>query len=209
MAKFAHSLDNFKPIDGQPSDSNLTRLREAVAPLLLHIPYDKTGAVHNLIGLIRPEAAYVARYGEAFPKPTRFGAYGNNIYNNATAIVHALSEAAHKAKRADRATYETARRETTQFVLAVVADTWVRYLQDSNSLYTEVSPRNSFLTSKQGAPAGTPSTSWRCIMKCSATTSMSRASPSTLTCSRTHKGKPAGRGKQFPTIPYSSLPARQ
>ena len=34
-AKFAHALDNFDPIVGQPSDSDLTRLREAVAPLLL------------------------------------------------------------------------------------------------------------------------------------------------------------------------------
>ena len=67
VAKFAHSLDNFDLIDGQPSDTDLTRIWEAVAPLLLQIPYDKTGAVHNLIGLIRPEAAYVARYGEAFP----------------------------------------------------------------------------------------------------------------------------------------------
>ena len=67
MAKFAHNLDNFKLITGQQSDTDLKRLREALAPLLLHILYDKTGAVHNLIGLIRPEAAYVSLYGEAFP----------------------------------------------------------------------------------------------------------------------------------------------
>ena len=73
VAKFAHSLDNFEPIDRQPSDTNLTRLREAVAPLLLQIPYSETGSVHNLIGLIRPEAAYVARYGEAFPSTQESG----------------------------------------------------------------------------------------------------------------------------------------
>ena len=110
VAKFAHSFDNFEPIDGQPSNSDLTRLREAVAPLLLHILYDETGAVQNLIGLIRPEAAYVARYGKVFPEPTRVRAYNKNIDDTATAVVHARSEAAHKAKRADRATYETARR---------------------------------------------------------------------------------------------------
>ena len=60
---FAHSLKNFEPIIGNLSNSDLTRLREAVATLLLHIPYDERGAFHNLIGLIRPEAAYVARYG--------------------------------------------------------------------------------------------------------------------------------------------------
>ena len=74
VAKFVHSIDNFEPIDGQPPDSDLTRLQVAFAPLLLQILYDKTGAVHNLIGLIRLKAAYVAHYGEAFPDPTRVGA---------------------------------------------------------------------------------------------------------------------------------------
>ena len=74
VAKFAHALNNFEPIDRQPSDTDLTRLWEAVAPLLLQISYDETGAVHNLIGLIWLEAAYVAHNGEAFPKPTRVGA---------------------------------------------------------------------------------------------------------------------------------------
>ena len=61
MEKFTHALDQFKPIAGQPSKSDLTRIREVVSPLLLQIPYDETGAVHNLIGLIRPEATYIAR----------------------------------------------------------------------------------------------------------------------------------------------------
>ena len=54
------------------------------------------------------------------------------------AVVCAHTEAAHKAKRADHAIYETSRRDTTQFVLAVVADTWVRELQDTEMIYTEV-----------------------------------------------------------------------
>ena len=89
VAKFSHALDNFEPIDGQPSNTDLTRLREAVAPLLLQIPYEETGSVRNLISLIRPEAAYVARYGEAFPEPTIFGAYNYNIDDDATAVVRA------------------------------------------------------------------------------------------------------------------------
>ena len=63
VVKFSNSLEHFEPIDGHLSDTDLTRIREVVAPLLLQIPYDKTGAVHNLIGLIRPEAAYTMRYG--------------------------------------------------------------------------------------------------------------------------------------------------
>ena len=144
VAKFIHSLDNFEPIARQPSDSNLTRLQEAVAPLLLHIPYDGTGAVQNLIGLIRPEVTYVARYREAFPDPTRVGAYDKTIDYDATAVVRARTKAAHKAKLADRATYKMAQRETNQFVLAVIFDTWVRELRDADSIYTEVSPKYLF-----------------------------------------------------------------
>ena len=144
VAKFAHALNNFKLITGQPSDTNLTRLREAVAPLLLQILYDETVAVHNLISLIRPKAVCVARYGEALPDPKRVGAYNPNIDNDATAVVRAILQAAHKAKRVDRATYETARQETTQIVLAVIADTWVCELRYTDSLYTEVRPEDHF-----------------------------------------------------------------
>ena len=98
------SLDNSDPIIGKPSNSNQTRLREAVTPFLLQIPYDETGAVHNLIGFISPEAAYVVGYGEAFPEPTRDGAYDKNLDDNSIAIVCARSEVAHKAKHTDRAT---------------------------------------------------------------------------------------------------------
>ena len=67
LEKYAHSLGQFEPIARQSSNSDLTSFREVVALLLLQISYDETGAVHNLIGLIRPEAAYNARYGAAFP----------------------------------------------------------------------------------------------------------------------------------------------
>ena len=144
VAKFAYSLNNSDPIVGQMSDSKLTRLREAIALLLLQIPYDETGAVHNLIGLVRPEATYITSYGKAFPKPTRVGAYNKTIDNNDIAVVRARTEAAHKSKRADRATYETTRQETTQFVIAVIANTWVRELRDADSIYTKVSPKDLF-----------------------------------------------------------------
>ena len=144
VAKFAHSLESFDPIYGQPSNTNITRLQDSIAPLLLQITYDETGAVHDLIRLIWLEAAYVVCYGKAFLDPTRVGAYVANIDNDAMSVVRARYEAAHKAKRADRGTYETAIQETTQFVLAVVADTWVCEFRDFNLLYTEVDPKEIF-----------------------------------------------------------------
>ena len=110
VAKFAAALDHFEKILDQPSDTDLTRLREAVAPLLLKIPYDETGSTHNLIGIIRSKTAYLKHYGEAFPEPKRVGAYDLEIDENSTSVVRSHIEAAHKAWRADRATFETARR---------------------------------------------------------------------------------------------------
>ena len=137
VEKFANSLEYFEPIDGQPSDTNLTRIWEFVALLLLQILYEKTGAMHNLIGLICPEAAYTTRYGAAFLESTRVGAYDTAIDDDATAVARACTEAAHKANRADCATYEMARRETAQFILSVVEDTWVREIHDKETLYTD------------------------------------------------------------------------
>ena len=141
VSKFSAALENFEPITDQPSDSDLTRLRKAIAPLLLQIPYDETGGTHNLVGIVREKPAYLKRYGETFPEPRRVGAYDLEINDNATSVIRACLKAAHKARRADFATYDTARRETTQFVLAVVADTWVRELRDLETIYTKVDPQ--------------------------------------------------------------------
>ena len=67
VAIFATALDNFEPITGQPTNTDLTRLWEAVAPLLIQIMYDKTGRKHNLIGLIWSKLAYVIRYTRRSP----------------------------------------------------------------------------------------------------------------------------------------------
>ena len=107
VAKFAAALNHFELILDQPSDTDLTRLQEAVAPLLLQILYDKTGRTHNLIGIIRSKTAYLKSYGKDFPEPNRVGAYDLEIDDDSTVVVMARLEAAHKAWRADRANFET------------------------------------------------------------------------------------------------------
>ena len=52
----------------------------------------------------------------------------------------AKMEAKHRARRVDRSTWETARRETVHFILRVVKDTWVRELRDAIKFYTDVEP---------------------------------------------------------------------
>ena len=63
VMELADALEQIDTIDGQPSYTDLTRIREVVAPLLLQIPYDETGGTHNPIGLIWLVAAYTTRYG--------------------------------------------------------------------------------------------------------------------------------------------------
>ena len=89
VAKYVNALKQFKPIDRQPSDTDLMRIQEVVSPLLLQIPYDEMGGTHNLIGLIRPVAAYTTFYGAAFIKPTQVVAYDATIENDTTAAVRA------------------------------------------------------------------------------------------------------------------------
>ena len=69
------------------------------------------------------------------------GAYYAAIDDDVTAVLRVRTEAAQKAKRTYRTTYKTARQDTAQFILAIVEDTWVRELRDTETLYTDVAPK--------------------------------------------------------------------
>ena len=141
VMKLANVLEQFEPIYGQPSDTDLTRIREVVALLLLQILYDKTGGTHNLICLIWLVAAYTTCYGAEFAEPTRIGAYNATIDDDTMSVVHARTEEAGKDKRTDCGTYEAERQETVQFIITVIKDTWVRELRDTETFYTNVTPK--------------------------------------------------------------------
>ena len=101
---FATASDSFQPVVGQPTDDDLTAIRELLYPLLLDIPYDEAGT-HNLIGLLKPTASYTATWGMAFPIPQRPPTYPN-VPDNATAVVRAHREAEHAILVKDFATYK-------------------------------------------------------------------------------------------------------
>ncbi len=58
---FATAATSIQPIIGQPTDDDLTAIREILYPLLLSIPYDENGT-HNLIGILEPEATYATMH---------------------------------------------------------------------------------------------------------------------------------------------------
>jgi len=106
-ALFAEAAIAFTPITGNPTDDDLTAIREILTPLLFDIPYDEMGPpvgppyMHNLIGLIEPDAAYIAEWNEAFPRPVRSPAYDPTIAADATAVIRNRMEAKHSIKLAD------------------------------------------------------------------------------------------------------------
>ena len=91
VTEFANALENFEPIYSQPFDTNLTQIREVVAPLLLQISYDETGGKHNPIGLIWQVTAYTTHHGTEFFKPTIIGAYYATVIDDATSVICAYT----------------------------------------------------------------------------------------------------------------------
>ena len=72
------------------------------------------------------------------------------IDDDSTAVVRTRTEAVHKAKRANLSTYTTARRDTAQFILAVIKNMWVRELRYPETLYIDVAPKALFVHLQAG-----------------------------------------------------------
>ena len=134
---FADVTAKTTPINGNPTDDDLTALRDLLYPILLSIPYDVNG-VHNLVGLIQPTATYVANWTAAFPRPARPATYDPNIANDATPVVRARMEAAHSALIADYAAYAAAERGLKSFLQTTIDELWYQDLKDPTTFYNMV-----------------------------------------------------------------------
>ena len=86
---FATAAATFQRIAGQPSNNNLTTLRDVLYLLLLNIPYGEDGT-HNLIGIIEPSTSYTDTeiWGATFPIPVQPRAYPP-MADNASTIIQA------------------------------------------------------------------------------------------------------------------------
>ena len=93
-----------------------------------------------LTGLVMDEDNYKRRYHAKLPMPTNTTVYDETITNNATTVVQAKTEAVHTAKIMDYLLFAAAERETCDFILTVVEDTWVCELQETATFYTAMAP---------------------------------------------------------------------
>ena len=84
---------SFDNIIGQPTDSDIFRLFEAMTHILLTIPYDEAHGKHSLIGLIYSKAEYMAEFTDEFPRPSKPGIYDITIPDDAPDGLRAMKEA--------------------------------------------------------------------------------------------------------------------
>ena len=92
---FGAQLEVFEPIVGQPTDRDITRLREVLTSLLYPIPYNGDAQLHSLLGIIMSDAAYIARYTTTFPVLDRVSHYDSTIADNGARGARAKAESKH------------------------------------------------------------------------------------------------------------------
>ena len=137
---FATAIETYAPVEGQPSDLDLSTLRETLTVLLLNITYDGEKGTHKLVGLIMYYDAYKTRYGANFLTPSRPAIYDVDIPINMSNAMRVQREASHTANKEDYRVFAAAERESRKFILVVVEDTRVRKLRDPDLFYTAVKP---------------------------------------------------------------------
>ena len=122
-AAFAEASEALAPCIGRPSDSYIQSMVEALASMLVPIPFDITnGNTNSLLALVSTDLEYQNTFGRAFVVPTQVGIYDTTIPPNANGRQRAKREAIHNARRTDRATFDTAVRCVRQFIIDHIED---------------------------------------------------------------------------------------
>ena len=103
---FREAQRAFPPLEGKPSDDNLTTIWETLLPILMEIPYDQLGGVHSLMAILTEPGRYAVNHGgSAFVRPSRLPLYNKNIADDVLTVIQVRGEAAHHARLDDYASY--------------------------------------------------------------------------------------------------------
>ena len=143
QAAFAALLETFEPITGQPTDEDLTRLKNGILQQVVPIPFDTELGAHNLMGLVLTDAEYLNILGGTATFPaylTRPKAYPE-LAKDVTVGDRAQAKAIHKARVKDWEIFDCVQREVRAFIIATVEDTWICEHHDPITIYSYVSPR--------------------------------------------------------------------
>ncbi len=105
------------------------------------------------MSLITDDVRYAAEHGgNSFKRPIRLLIYNTSIKDNATMVVCVCTEAAHKARLDNYASFEAAKHGATKFLREVVDKVWYNNLKDADTFYTKVTALEiiSFLDANSG-----------------------------------------------------------
>ena len=106
---FKEVHDSFPAINGKPTDNNLLLIQEKLLPILIEIPYHQLGGVHSLTGILTEVVTYTTKHGgKSFKCPICLPLYDSGIPDDASTVVHIHSEAAHKCRLDNYASYKAA-----------------------------------------------------------------------------------------------------
>ena len=136
---FREAREVFPPLEGKPSDDNLTTIRETLLPISMEIVYDQIGGVHSLTEILTEPGRYTVNHGgSTFIQLTRLPLYDKIIAHDALTVVRVRGEAAHRTRLNDYASYEAAEHGAAKFLLATVDKTLYANLKDADTFYMKV-----------------------------------------------------------------------
>jgi hypothetical protein len=150
---FKEARNSFPPIKGKPTDDDLLLIQETLLPILMEIPYNQLGGIHSLEAILTDTVTYVTNHGgNAFKRPVWLPLYDDSITDNATTVIRAQAEAAHKAPLNNYASYKRAEHGASKFLRETIDEVWFKDLKDANTFYTKMSALEiiSFLDANSG-----------------------------------------------------------
>jgi hypothetical protein len=98
------------------------------------IPFDLLGGVHSLTALLTDDTKYTTNHsGKKFVRPKRLPLYNDTITNDASTVVRVCTEAAHKSRLEDYASYDAAKCSCAKFLRGIVDEVWYNDLKDADT----------------------------------------------------------------------------
>ena len=133
------AMEGFMTIVDRPTDNDLIEIRQLLVPVLMKTKYNKLTLTHNILGVILPSERYQHIYKKgAYLIPPVIALYDETMEKYATRIEVHQAEGKHEAQINDRQIYETADNACQSFIMAVVDETWYKYLEDLDTFYTKI-----------------------------------------------------------------------
>ena len=149
-AKFVEVYKAFIVIEGKPTDSDVNWVFKALSRILYPIEYNKTDAVHNLIGIIQDDETHTTKNGTSSLRPKRPKIFDKTINGSLpVTIATQQKEEEHASLRTDWAVYNTAERKSGLFILKVLGNVWLSGLPKGLLTYFSDVPTKTMLDKLQ------------------------------------------------------------